>query len=487
MISASDLYNYLECPTRAYADRFWDASGRDDVSPFVKMLWECGNVHEAKIIEGLDRPYVNLRELPIEEKVVATIKAMRESVPLIYGGRIEANGKVGEPDLLELAADGYKPGDIKSGNGLEEMDEGEGRLKKSYGVQLAHYVAILRDMEKLSHELPYIWDGRGEVVAYDLDQKLGPKSPSISELYNTILAAFSEQMQRRLEPLPALSSKCKLCHWRGVCKEKISEASDLSLIPMLGRALRDVLASELRTLDDLANANLDALIKGTKTVFKGLGPDRLRLFQERARLLLDKDAQPYLKQPVVLPAIEREIFFDIEVDPMRDIVYLHGFVERDQAGRQQFYPFFADQPDQASEEAAFRDAVAYLRARAPAAVYYYSKYERTQYRRLATKYPGVISIEEVNALFENATWIDLLDIVRSSTEWPTNDHSIKTLAKYLGFKWRDTDPSGAASIEWYDRYVTTGDAEIRKRILEYNEDDCVATAVLLDGLRAMAG
>jgi predicted RecB family nuclease len=31
------------------------------------------------------------------------------------------------------------------------------------------------------------------------------------------------------------------------------------------------------------------------------------------------------------------------------------------------------------------------------------------------------------------------------------DHSIKTLAKYLGFDWRDTHPSGAAAVEWFDR------------------------------------
>ena len=69
--------------------------------------------------------------------------------------------------------------------------------------------------------------------------------------------------------------------------------------------------------------------------------------------------------------------------------------------------------------------------------------------------------------------------------WPTNDQSIKTLAKYLGFEWRDTDPSGAESIEWYHRWVEGGDELVKQRILEYNEDDCRATRVLLDALRAM--
>ena len=55
-------------------------------------------------------------------------------------------------------------------------------------------------------------------------------------------------------------------------------------------------------------------------------------------------------------------------------------------------------------------------------------------------------------MFDSKRTVDLYKIVKSSTEWPTWDHSIKTLAKYLGFKWRDTNPSGAASIEWYDQF-----------------------------------
>ena len=78
------------------------------------------------------------------------------------------------------------------------------------------------------------------------------------------------------------------------------------------------------------------------------------------------------------------------------------------------------------------------------------------------------------------------DVVFRATEWPTYDHSIKTLAKYLGFAWRDTDPSGAASIEWYQRWLETGDQAIKQRILDYNEDDCRATGVLLAGIRALA-
>ena len=82
--------------------------------------------------------------------------------------------------------------------------------------------------------------------------------------------------------------------------------------------------------------------------------------------------------------------------------------------------------------------------------------------------------------------VDLyFDVVKKATEWPTCDHSIKTLAKFLGFSWRDTHPSGAASIEWFDRWIQTRDNDVRQRILDYNEDDCVATRVVLDGICAL--
>jgi len=39
-------------------------------------------------------------------------------------------------------------------------------------------------------------------------------------------------------------------------------------------------------------------------------------------------------------------------------------------------------------------------------------------------------------------------------------YSIKTLAKHLGFEWRDKEPSRAASIEWYHRWVDACSASI---------------------------
>ena len=123
-------------------------------------------------------------------------------------------------------------------------------------------------------------------------------------------------------------------------------------------------------------------------------------------------------------------------------------------------------------------------SRPDCAIFYYAPYEWTTYRKLQVKYPGVCSASDIDRLFERPETVDLYtDIVKKLTEWPTRDMTIKTLAQFLGFKWRDTNPSGAASIRWFDDWVSTSDPNIKQRILEYNEDDCIATRVVFDHLR----
>ena len=269
----------------------------------------------------------------------------------------------------------------------------------------------------------------------------------------------------------------------------LEETDDLTLIPELGRAKRDTMMNHIGTIRDLVNADLETLILGKKTVFPGVGPDTLRKFQNRAKLQKQPGAQPYLKEEVDLPGSDTELFFDVETDPMRNICYLHGFTERLNGDNrtERYVAFIAEEPSEKEEEKAFAEAWAYIQSSQPCAIYYYSAYEKTIWRKLQTKYPHVMTVEELEGLFDPAYAVDLYHhVVRPKTEWPTRDFSIKTLASYLGFSWRDSNPSGAASIEWYHRWTESGDPEIRQRILDYNEDDCVATRVLLDGIRKLS-
>ena len=129
----------------------------------------------------------------------------------------------------------------------------------------------------------------------------------------------------------------------------------------------------------------------------------------------------------------------------------HPLVERRSGDNdtERFITFFAEQTTAEAEKQAFAEAWRYIQESQPCVIYYYSKYERTIYRKLREKYPDVCKEDELEALFDPVRAVDLYsNVVLKATEWPTRDFSIKTLANYLGFAWRDTNPSGAASIEW---------------------------------------
>ena len=484
-ITAALLYDLIQCPHRPTMDLFGDPSKRDEIGAFVQLLWEKGKAFEHEVIDGLKVPICDLSGFSGDEKESHTFEAMRRCEPLIYSGRISGDDLLGEPDLLRREGDGYVAGDIKSGSGV-----GSGsKLKKHYGVQLALYTDILERREFASSRRPFVWDVHHEEVTYDLDAQQGKRPPwTMWEIYQEALARAQGIVARTEQTDSAVCPACKNCHWRTACLQDLENSDDLTLLFDLGRSKRDVMRSRISTVSELATINVGDFISGEKTDFPRISSAMLHAYHERAVLATTPGAIPYLKKPIPLPVAEKELFFDIEDDPMRDFCYLHGFVERlgGDNSTEQYNAFFADGISAEEEERAFAEAWQYISASQPCIIYYYSHHERTWWKKLQIRYPSVCSADDIKHMFSPEHSLDLYtDVVNKYTEWPTSSYSIKSLAKFLGFKWRDEDPSGAASIEWFHRWIQKGDTTIKQRILDYNEDDCRAMRVLLDGIRTL--
>ncbi len=488
-VTASILYDLVECPQRVALDVFGAPANRDEINAFVRLLWERGTLFEKETIANLRLPFVDLSDAPEADRERLTLDAMAQGSPLIYGGRISAGDLLGMPDLLRKEPGGYIPGDIKSGRAEEGGDDDHDvRPKRRYAVQLGLYVDVLERLHLSAGRRAFVLDVLGQEVTYDFGDQ---SSRNLWEEYKNALAEARSILSRQTVPLPAYASVCKLCHWYSFCIQQLVSSDDLTLIPHLRRSDRDAMSGRIPTIASLATTNPEALIDGKRTAFAGIGADRFRTLHARAVMLKAPSPQPYLRLPIKLASFSLELFFDIEVDPLRQICYLHGFVERKNGDNdtERFVAFFADDPTPKAERDAFAAALDYFASRsdAGAGIYYYSKYERTIYRKLQQKYPDICALEDVERLFDPGQAIDLYgDVILKATEWPTRDHSIKTLAKYLGFTWRDTHPSGAASVAWFDSWCRERNPVIRQRILDYNEDDCRATRVLLDGIRRLA-
>jgi len=494
-ITASDLYSYIKCPHRVYRDAFDDQKLKDPPNEFVQLLWEKGVKYEREVITGQkgEIEILDLTDVPNEERFAKTIEAMKNNASYIYQGSLEVDELLGRPDLLELQPNGeYVPIDVKSGMGYDGEDEaGDGRLKKSYAVQIGLYVDALIRLGFLTQNLGKILDSEASIVDYNLNQVRSTRNAQIWwDFYVETLAAVKDLYRKGFVTEPALSSECKLCEWYTDCKNNCIKSDCLTLIPELGRSRREALKVIAGDFKDFSKIDLKDFISYKETHgIKGIGEKTFLNMSRRAKLLASGAKDPVILGEFSFPDKPIEIYFDIETDPTQDIVYLHGAVERRQ-GREKniFYSFVAKDVSAVEEKHAWAEFWSYIRSLPDNewAMYYFSKYERAQFRVLSLKYPEVASQEEVEWLFDADRSVDLyFDIVKKHTDWPTYNYSVKTLAQHLGFNWRDKNPSGAASIQWFNEWCESKDEKILQRILDYNEDDCEAMIVIKDKLDKM--
>lgn len=165
-ITASMLYNLVQCPHRLFLDLHEDPAKKDPESKFVELLWERGTTFEKEVMTGVAVPFLDLSGEEDAAKERLTMEAISRGEPLIYGGRIRSGDLLGEPDLMRRQAGGYIAGDIKSGSGFEDAsdDLSDGKPKKHYAVQLGLYNDILEKMGVSAGRTPFIWDVHGREV-----------------------------------------------------------------------------------------------------------------------------------------------------------------------------------------------------------------------------------------------------------------------------------------------------------------------------------
>ncbi|HMQ04712.1 MAG TPA: TM0106 family RecB-like putative nuclease [Pyrinomonadaceae bacterium] len=490
-VTPSHLYDYLQCPHKVWRDVHGPLEDFvEEENPFLKLLWERGVQHEADVVAKLGFAFLDCSQGSEAERIEATNQALARGEPYIYQGVLAHGDLFGIPDLLHYDGSEYIPIEIKSGSAEDGGNEDSaGKLKKHYAVQLALYCEILQRRGLHASFKAFVIDSSGERFEYDLRKSQGPKSPeTYLDLYSRVRHEVVALMSGESQNDPAMCGACKQCGWTASCKKWAKDTDDLTQVFYVGRTVRDTIRRDIgaSSISELLRQDPAALVERKKTekgFLKGLGASTLEKIAVRGRLLKE-GGEPIIHSAFAFPEVRAELFFDIESDPTQDFIYLHGFWVRDGAG-ERFDHTVATAVTPDEEKKAWRKAIEFILSfdHNDSAVYYYSSYEKTSYRRLRQKYPEVISEEDLELIFSRPTCIDLYEIVFKNTDWPLGSYGIKAIAQYLGFDWRDKTPSGALSIQWFNEFIKTGDQALLDRILKYNEDDCKATVIVKDYLQ----
>lgn len=387
-------------------------------------------------------------------------------------------------------------------------------------MQLAHYWRLLEacghdadrgpvgglvGSDTFASDEPFlVWQSLTEPDFSTFSRSRGTAKRSALERYDhefgfrVKVVDVAEQQGQPDAPLPlvrpVIIDECDSCPWHDVCFEEVGD-SEPSVHIVSGRlglrewnALRSV---GVITVEDLAGLSLDdprlASYWPELDIKQARAQSRLEDAVTRAQMsLAGERLRATGGRAHEVPGADVEVDFDLEWDADGRL-YLWGLLVTDGNGQRLESVYSWDPLDEGGEADLASVAIARLvslRKEAEASglsfrVYHYSHPEISMVRSLIRRGgPHPWPSEEWWEEFTSECFVDLLPIVKAGFIG-LRGLGLKEVAQAAGFEWQDDDPGGEQSLDWIEEARHATDADVReaarRRLLDYNTDDVMAT------------
>jgi len=490
MLLTDDLLHiYKRCQRRAFLDLYGDRQEQEKEKDFVKKLHQESQKHLEQVLSRYQ--YVNIEGVKIDsyeqkyypsqsEKIAETETLMAQGVEVIYQGILSSQNLakfltktaiiedilsyfpegitfISSPSLLIKIAGKSKFGDwlylpinIKFGS----------RPKGEYKLIGAFNAYLLAEIQGVLPPYASLILRSEKEYKIQIQNWLTP--------LQEIITNFLEMSAKKIEPEVFISrQRCSLCPWYNHCYQIAQAQKHLCLIP-------GITPKRYEQLQELKINNVESLAQASPENLSEYMGDQIAIqLQQQARSIITNQALLKPKSNynnLIIPTNNIEIYFDIEAEPDLNLDYLLGvlLINRQEKSHR-FYPLLAEKPE--DEIKIWQEFIALLKQFPDAPIFHFSEYEIDTINRLASLYQ--IPTSQRQQILDRC--VDLHYFVTNYITVPVENYSLKSLGNWLGFQWYHQGIGGDQCVWWYDQWLKTGDRELLKCILRYNEDDCWAT------------
>ena len=491
----TDLMRFFISPYETWANRYSseiDSSifEKDPEDEFLAMAARKGDEHESKILREYQDKKLSIIMIPPdgprEERVEATIQAMRDGSDVIYQGSLENEFFFGKTDFLVK-----KKGKSKFGNYNYEILDAKlaRRAKAEHIIQLACYEELLESFQGVSSDMVYLIFGDGKVEGFDLNSFL-----SFYQALKDNFFSFHANFDPNNMPDPALYDNWG--SYSEYAKNLIQQENNLSKITGIRKGqIKKLKAVGINSCEELINTDS---IKGLKINSKVL--DRLKL---QAKLQLKShegsnicfEVLPHLERGLGLKGLPdkspEDIYFDLESNTFAvpiSLHYLWGFAyERD--SHKKFDTLWAHSHEEMKEVFdSFIDMLIDKFSKDPKMhVYHYGSFEVSTLKSLAGHFSS--RSDELDHLLRNNIFIDLYKLVKQSFCIGSSGYGLKDIEPIYRNERTEEVTGGAESMIQYELWATDKDgkdekdSKLLKNIWEYNREDCLSLIELVDWMR----
>lgn len=336
-------------------------------------------------------------------------------------------------------------------------------LKEHYALQVSLLNHILGAIQQYTP---------ADTRVFLKDRQVGVAYRDHQERLERELAFWRRIRDGEAKPEAHKPPKAAASPWRVFANKMVAQTKDLLMLPGLNTEMRQCLKiNGLYNTDDIARAGL-AKIQS--------------ILEEPHATDSYYNALAYLHQKPILreaghfppPVKKYNLYFDFEATETFtkenvSFVYLIGIWDKE---KDKYVSFVAKSPQE--EIKIFEDFYNYVQDFPQTALYHWTEYEVRKMKKLAGQYPQYAS--HLQALC--GICHDLKVSVNKAFYLPAPSFSLKAAAPAFGFSWRQDDCGAMDSMVYFTSWLKTGNDELLKKVLMYNEDDCKAMLYLQEKL-----
>ena len=474
VVVASEVGAYTASPFAVHCRHFVDKTEMDPDDPYMEQLSEHGGQHED-----------NVHKHRYPDAKPAVFDTPKDGFRQSIGGMVNGAGTLlgcplfylplgmhGAPDILERANGKSDFGDYHYI--VKEIKLAK-NIKKSHILQAAFYNLMIGKIQGYVPDTFYVINMDEEELEFEF-ANYEDELVSAIEGINAILDGKVPSPVYGACPYP----------WKTYCNRKAMESRDISLVSGIGSEKRKALEGRgLTTIDDMAVCGISDLMS-----MKGIGKKTAASYVLSAKSMVSGKPIRKTQDRLVLPNVKTEIFLDLEgLDILNAISgneqkkpqtdYLIGVLVRSN-GKEKYIGFVAH--DTGGEENMLLEFLDFVKKQNDYAIYHWHHYERTHLLKMMELYG--IDEEVRDLVLSESVMFDLHRISTALYAFPIPGTSIKTIAKWMGFEWKHQDVGAMSSIILYQQYAHNNKANRDKleMVLDYNRDDCKATAIIKDWL-----
>lgn len=453
--SVNDLLNYYRCPRLLFLNKHGDKALQSPPSDFLKRLWKIGRGYESTVTDFFEYERPKYKVGDYDTGLEETVKLMQKGVDAIYQGVLKNDDLVGIPDFL-IKAKGYS----SLGNYYYYAVDvkGASNTREKYLFQLACYSYLIGEIQEFT---PLY----GGLLLLDFDLQIKYLFPLMKKVMDSIVQANKIINNTEVIPDLFIDSNCSMCQWYSFCLPEATKNKDLSIIPGVRKeSKKELLKISINNYEDLSKCTSEDFIN-----IKELNGTKGKEVIIQSKAICENKI--YIKHIPDIPENKNSIFIDFESDfilnengtDFNKIDYLIGILKAN--GEDEYYNGYLLE----DENIVLNTFANFLQTHNDYIFYHYGHYEESIFKNKWKNLPAVnlFNVEKV---------------VKDCLILPVTNYSLKSIAKLLGYEWKNKEASATQSMCWYSSYLETKDKKYLDLSIEYNKDDCYALKLVKDWL-----